>query len=50
MANQILAVVRHQGLQNLLTENAVNELQNLSWHKTSEILMDAYESHAGSPL
>lgn len=45
MANDITAVIRHQGLRRVLQENTKSELKRLSWDNAARILMDSYQSH-----
>lgn len=44
MANDIVSIIRSDGLRNTLRENAQNELMRLSWDNTAHILMDAYRN------
>lgn len=48
MANDIVSVLRHDGLQQTLTQNSQDEFVNLSWDKAAHILMDTYRSHTGA--
>lgn len=45
MANQITAVVAHDGLRDQLHENAMQEYNQLSWHPAAERLRHWYEHH-----
>jgi glycogen synthase len=47
MANDIVAVVRHDGLKQTLLQNSRDEFVHLSWDKAANILMDTYKEHAG---
>lgn len=50
MANDIVGVIRHDGLRNTLRENARSELSRLSWDNTAHILMDTYRLHGGEKV
>lgn len=52
MANQIIAVMRHDSLRDELLTNATRELQQLSWKKTARTMRAVYEKHvpAGAAL
>jgi glycogen synthase len=47
MANKILAVLRHEPLQNALREHGRFELQKLSWQDSARQLKDVYETLLG---
>lgn len=50
MADQIINVLDHDSLRELLLKNAKDEVQHLNWDKTASMLMDAYKSHAEQGL
>lgn len=45
MANQIVAVVRHDALRRELTAGAYRELRSLNWHKPAQRISDIYHSY-----
>ena len=45
MANDIVAVIRHDGLHDVLRDNAISELTRLSWDNAAHILMETYNAH-----
>ncbi len=45
MANQIVSVVRYDGLRTDLQLNSFNEYRDLSWSKSAERLVKIYQSH-----
>lgn len=47
LADQITAVVQHDGLRSELFKNAEAEYQNLSWHDSATKLLGVYHRHAG---
>ncbi len=44
MANQVVAVVKNQDLQNQLSEDSFNEIQQLSWANTARKFMRVYDN------
>ena len=45
MANQITAVVRSDGLRDVLHANSLQEYEKLSWHTAADTLHGLYQSH-----
>lgn len=45
MANEIVSVIRHNGLRDTLRDNAIAELQRLSWDNAAHILLENYHHH-----
>lgn len=46
MANDIVSVLRHDGLRKSLSDNSKQEFARLSWTKTAGILMETYRTHS----
>src|SRR5205814_578154 len=46
MANQITSVVQNEALHDVLVANVEPEVKGLSWHSSSQKIMDLYRAHA----
>jgi glycogen synthase len=48
MADNIVSVLRHNGLHESLLRNSIDEFAHLSWDSTANKLMALYETHSGA--